>query len=1168
MDLSLLRGFAAGVRVELGGVVGARLAGVLLPGSVERVEFPEAVRRLEGVVARSGRDVVVEQVAYTWFNRLVALRFMDVNGYTGVGVVSPAGGVVAGQPEVLADAKAGHVDAGVVGEKVRDRVIGLLSGSVVSRDGQGEAFKLLLAAYCNHWAGPMPFMFERSGDFTELLVPDDLLSDRSIVARIVRTLTPEVCSDVEVIGWLYQFYIAARKDEVFAGFKKNKKATALEIPAATQLFTPHWIVKYLVENSLGRLWLLNNPGSDLASRMEYYIAPVEPETDFLRISGPEELKVLDPACGSGHMLTYAFDLLFLMYEEAGYARSEIPGLILKHNLFGAEIDPRAGALAAFALAMKARGKQKSFLNPGKGTAPNICVLEPVRFTADELETLLTRGGDKHAEIAFWQAFEDADTFGSLIRPNQDLIEPLKAHVESLGEAQTLFGGDVLDRARTVLRQSEYLSTRYHVAVANPPYMGSGNMGPKLAQFAKREYPDSKSDLFAMFIERCISASVNQGLTAMITMHAWMFLSSYANLRTDLLQKRSLVSMVHLGPRAFNSIQGEVVAATSFVVSNEASRMLPALFIRAVAGGSEDEKQDVLRQSLDGVSPSTAFLISPKSFLTIPGSPFVYWIPENEVGLFTKFPALGGSSVVRKGLVTLDDARFTRRWFEVSRSSIALGCIDAAEAMASERRWVPLNKGGGFRKWYGYNDTVIDWKDNGQALKDSIVQKYGGGSYTKEIRSEEYYFRPCITWGAVSTGLPSFRYSPPGSIFSSGGSCLFPQSDVLETLSVLNSSLISDLLQTMTPTMNYVSGDVARLPRAAQAGDTELARELVNMAKEDWDAKERSWEFQRPDLLRTEGKRASLADTVESVQEQNAELSARMLALELANDRANALTYGVPPRGGDRHIGGVTIDRNVHFSFSGVHDPLQADVVEQVKQLTSYAVGCMFGRYSLDVPGLVLADQGDTLSEYLAKVPSPSFVPDEDNVLPVLSDSWFEDDVVERFREFLKVSFGEETFEENLRFVEDALGKDIRKYFVQDFYKDHVQRYKKRPIYWMFSSPKGSFSALIYMHRYRPDMVSVVLNDYLHEFQAKLRARRANLDQVAVSTLSTVKEQTAARKEAEQIDKMLLELEEWEQSVLYPLATEQIAIDLDDGVKVNYPKFGTALKKIVGMEANE
>ncbi|MGV0111932.1 BREX-1 system adenine-specific DNA-methyltransferase PglX, partial [Arthrobacter sp. CP30] len=477
MDLSLLRGFAAGVRVELVGVVGARLAGVLLPGSVERVEFPEAVRRLEGVVARAGRDVVVDQVAYTWFNRLVALRFMDVNGYSGVGVVSPGGGAVSGQPEVLADAKAGHVDAGVVGEKVRDRVIGLLSGSVVSRDGQGEAYKLLLAAYCNHWAGPMPFMFERSGDFTELLVPDDLLSERSIVARIVRTLTPEACADVEVIGWLYQFYIAARKDEVFAGFKKNKKATALEIPAATQLFTPHWIVKYLVENSLGRLWLLNNPGSDLASRMEYYIAPVEPETDFLKISGPEELKVLDPACGSGHMLTYAFDLLFLMYEEAGYAPSDIPALILKHNLFGAEIDPRAGALAAFALVMKARGKQKSFLNPGKGTEPNICVLEPVRFTADELETLLTRGGDRYAEVAFWQAFEDADTFGSLIRPNQDLIKPLAAHLESLGEAQTLFGGDILERAGKVIRQSEYLSTRYHVVVANPPYMGSGNMGP-------------------------------------------------------------------------------------------------------------------------------------------------------------------------------------------------------------------------------------------------------------------------------------------------------------------------------------------------------------------------------------------------------------------------------------------------------------------------------------------------------------------------------------------------------------------------------------------------------------------------------------------------------------------------------------------------------------------
>ncbi|ALV40632.1 hypothetical protein AU252_05155 [Pseudarthrobacter sulfonivorans] len=1153
MDLSLLRGFAAGVRVELVGVVAARLAGVLLPGSVERVEFPEAVRRLEGVIARSGRDVVVDQVAYTWFNRLVALRFMDVNGYTGVGVVSPGGGAVAGQPEVLADAKAGHVDAGVVGEKVRDRVIGLLSGSVVSRDGQGEAFKLLLAAYCNHWAGPMPFMFERSGDFTELLVPDDLLSDRSIVARIVRTLTPEVCSDVEVIGWLYQFYIAARKDEVFAGFKKNKKATAKEIPAATQLFTPHWIVKYLVENSLGRLWLLNNPHSELASRMEYYIAPVEPETDFLKISGPEELKVLDPACGSGHMLTYAFDLLFLMYEEAGYAPSDIPGLILKQNLFGAEIDPRAGALAAFALVMKARAQQKSFLSPGKGTEPNICVLQPVRFSADELETLVTRGGDKSAETAFWQAFEDADTFGSLIRPNHDLIAPLTAIVESLGAAETLFGGDVLDRVRTVIRQSEYLSTRYHVVVANPPYMGNRNMNSKLSDFALSGYEESKADLFAMFIERGFDFVSPSGYCSMVTMQSWMFISSYTGLREKLLRERHIECMVHMGNMVMGIAFG--TAATVWRASGAGSRAAQYDFIEA--------------KDLEGSNPrefpvvgARHARIPAKAFSVLPGTPIAYWLEDSEFSLFKFARQLGSVAQPRKGMDTGRNEQFLRFWFEISYAKLRLERRDTA------RKWVPYNKGGALRRWYGNREYVINWENSGHEIKARLSLP----AQKPTIRNEKDFFREGFTYSTVTSSSFSARWTPDNSIFDNGGCTVFSDVGLGAIGAFLNSSLAKRYFEFLAPTLNFQPGDISRLPIAEGLFEVPLeSSRCVAIAKEDWDTYESSWDFGRNPLVMS-GASGSLRQASEITRRTQLDRVSELAQLEQRNDAILGSLYvsdsSSAPAPRSRP---VTLFANPEYRFGVSKDDSSykrmqsaADAVD----LVSYAVGCMFGRYSLDVPGLVLADQGDTLAQYLAKVPSPSFMPDEDNVLPVLSDGWFGDDIAERFRAFLKVSFGDEHFEENLRFIEDALGKDIRKYFVQDFYKDHVQRYKKRPIYWMFSSPKGSFNALIYMHRYRPDTVSVVLNDYLHEYQAKLRARRANLDQVTVSTLSTVKEQTAARKESEQIGKTLLELEEWEQSVLYPLATEQVAIDLDDGVKANYPKFGTALKKIVGLEANE
>jgi hypothetical protein len=1062
---------------------------------------------------------------------------------------------------MLADAKAGHVDVDVVGEKGRDRVIGLLSGSVVSGDAQGEAFKLLLAAYCNHWAGPMPFMFERSGDFTELLVPDDLLSDRSIVARIVRTLTPEVCSDVEVIGWLYQFYIAARKDEVFAGFKKNKKATALEIPAATQLFTPHWIVKYLVENSLGRLWLLNNPGSDLAARMEYYIAPVEPETDFLKISGPEELKVLDPACGSGHMLTYAFDLLFLMYEEAGYASSDIPGLILKHNLFGAEIDPRAGALAAFALVMKARKRQKSFLSPGKGTEPNICVLQPVRFAADELEMLVTRGGDKHAEVAFWQAFEDADTFGSLIRPNQDLIGPLMAHVESLGEAETLFGGDVLDRARTVIRQAEYLSTRYHVVVANPPYMGNRNMSPKLSSWAKACFPESKSDAFAMFIERGFSQVRMGGLLAMVTMQSWMFLSSYKKLRLDILKNRTLVELGHLGTNAFDGIGGEVVSTAMFVIRNSPSTSYHGNFIDLQRGTSEAAKIANLKSVLAGDGEKDLYTASASELHAVPGSPIAYWLSANLRQSFSSGKRLGDVAEVKHGMSTGRNDDVVRFWAEVGVSDVGFGLTSKDSADSSMLKWFPYNKGGDFRKWFGNAEYIIRYDRFGRELMSNLSGHRHDG--------KSHFFLPGVTWTFKSTSGFAARYSPAGFVFDVSGSSLFV-SNPMRILGFMCSDLAEQYLLALNPTSNFQVGNIEDLPihlpiLADIGGDLEVdVEELVTLHAQDWNSYETSWDFTELSLLSAAPTSRPLANVLMHDSADWERSLQRVVELERRVNETLIRAY--------RLADDVAISSSPESATLSRKTDTEGGSPEKcsgrIRELVSYAVGCMFGRYSVDMPGLVLANQGDTLAEYLAKVPSPSFMPDADNVLPVLADSWFEDDIVERFREFLKVSFGEEHFEQNLRFVEDALGKDIRRYFMQDFYKDHVQRYKKRPIYWMFSSPKGSFNALIYMHRYRPDTVSVVLNDYLHEFQTKLRARRANLDQVAVSTLSTAKEQTAARKESEQVGKMLLELEEWEQSVLYPLATEQIAIDLDDGVKANYPKFGAALKKIVGLEANE
>lgn len=544
METAKLRKFAQFARRSLIEQVGAKLKLVLAEESPARRESPSAIKKLEEAIAEQGKEQVVERVAYIWFNRLVALRFMDVNRYNRIGVVSPAEGQF--QPEILADAKMGHIDEEMVSEPTRQKIFALLDGKTPSQDPQGEAYRLLVVAACNYWYSAMPFLFERIDDYTELLMPDDLLSGNSILAYTREAMTPDACQDVEVIGWLYQFYISEKKDQVFEALKKNKKITPANIPAATQLFTPHWIVRYLVDNSLGRLWMLNRPNSALVNQMEYYIPPEETEADFLKIEGPEELKVCDPACGSGHMLTYAFDLLYAIYEEEGYEPSEIPEKILTHNLYGIELDERAGELAAFALTMKARARQRRFFN--KGIKPNICVLEKVSFTPDELEEYMSAvGRDLFTQglRETLQQFEEADNFGSLILPKLTNVADVLAELETKNLGSNLFLADTHSKVLGVLRMAEALSPRYAVVVANPPYMGGKGMNGRLGAWAKENYPKSKSDLFAMFIERGFDFIPEYGYSAMVTMQSWMFLSSYEALRGRILSEASIECMVHM-----------------------------------------------------------------------------------------------------------------------------------------------------------------------------------------------------------------------------------------------------------------------------------------------------------------------------------------------------------------------------------------------------------------------------------------------------------------------------------------------------------------------------------------------------------------------------------------------------------------------------------------------
>lgn len=1158
MDTTALKNFAQKARVDLIHQVGAQLKLVLASDSLARREQDKSVRALEEQIERKTKEVVIEEVAYTWFNRFCALRFMDVNRYNSVGVVSPSEGQT--QPEILADAKMGIFDEDVVSKRTKETVHDLLSGRLKSKDAQGEAYRLLLVSYCNHLNKTIPYLFERITDFTELLLPTNLLAVNSILSDCRNALTEDACKDVEVIGWLYQYYISERKDEVFKKFKKGKKAGPREIPAATQLFTPHWIVRYLVENSLGRLWMLNHPKSNLIEKMEYYIKPEQEETDFLRISKPEEIKVCDPACGSGHMLTYAFDLLYSIYEEEGYNPASIPSMILMNNLYGIEIDERAGELAAFALSMKARQKSRRFFN--NPVEPNICVLKNVKIDPDNLKEYVKHVGiDFFTEdvLATLNQFEEADNFGSLIIPATNRAgEVLKALFLKSMEGE-MFLSETHDQIMTALTQADYLGQKYHVVVANPPYMGGGNMNAKLSDFAKKQYPNSKSDMFSMFIERGFSWICNLGYVSMVTMQSWMFLSSFEKMREQLLKDSAIECMAHMANMvmgiAFGTSAtvwkknpiGSIRGAYCFIEYEDLEGNKPKRF----PPQNERNERAFKENNMDGF-----YRVSADDFQKIPGSPIAYWITKIGIKIFQKNSL---SSIFESGgrCKTANDEVFLRNIWEVENKNIGI-----------RERWCILYKGGGYRKYYGNKEHVIKWDTSSRDYYQSV------GGLTKE----NFWYREGITWTIVSSkDKTAFRIKNCDAQYNSVSPTIFGISNDkynCQIIALLNSVIAYKVFSILNSTLALNVGDVLNFPICTI--DSEIiessTNSLVYVSKQDWDSYETSWDFSSLPLIDASYRGDTLASTYSNLRAHWNDITLEMQKLEEENNRIFIEAYGLEDElTPDVPLKEITLTCNPYYRYgdnksdSELEELLLADTM---KELISYAVGCMFGRYSLDKPGLILANQGETYPDYCRLVPDSSFPADEDNAIPVLDGDWFSDDIVSRFRKFLRVAFGEEKYEENLRFVEAALGKDLRQYFLRDFYNDHVKRYKKRPIYWMFSSLDGSFNVLIYMHRYRPDTASIILSEYLREYQVRLSAYMDNLRRKEANPDLSKGEKVKALKELDKLRKTQDALTAYERDVLFPLANQRIEIDLDDGVKVNYPKFGVALKKIAGLESKD
>jgi len=1125
--------------------------------------FPKAVsakrKRLEERINSVGFERAMEAIAYSWFNRFVAIRFMELHGYLdhGYRVLShPAGDV---QPEILEHAQ--RVDfPGLDKNKVVE----------LKLDGtkQEELYRLLLVAQCNALSRAMPFLFERIDDETELLLPSNLLATDSLIRKLVSEIDEEDWKEVEILGWLYQFYISERKDEVI-----GKVVASEDIPAATQLFTPNWIVKYLVQNTLGRIWLATYPQSGIRQQMEFYIEPAEqtPEVQeqLKAITptslNPEELTLLDPACGSAHILVEAYDLFKAIYQERGYRAKDIPGLILSKNLYGLEIDDRAAQLAAFALFMKARADDRRILESGIQPAI-LSFVESKGMDAGAITHALNspiNGGAEgtvaKADIAaLLELFEEAKTFGSLIQIPVGLAEKLPVIEEGL--LAVLKDGDLTHAQAGVitplLKQAQLLARQYDAVVANPPYMGRKYHNPLLKAFAQQGFQATQYDLFSMFIERGFGFTASASRLAMITMNSWMFLSTFHEMREALLSARGIESLIHLGPRAFGAITGDVVQTVAFTSTNTTVTDFRPVFIRAIEGDEEHKKKSML-------SPANRFTrITQADFRRIPGNPIAYWASPSVFESFRIGTPLGTRLHPKTGLQTGDNGRFLRYWWEVDGDKIGFGLTDRTAASRSGCKWFPYNKGGPLRKWYGNYEYVVNWLDDGHEIRTHCGSD---GKLRSRPQNTDFYFRRGITWSDITTSDFAARYAPAGFIFDVKGSSGFPaQSDELPLLGLLCSCVLPMYMKMLNPTTTFQVGDVARIPAMLDERLCEalspLVSEAIAISQVDWDAAETSWGFRQAPV--TEARPGLFVESQKLADVRCQGRFERMIDVEESLNRLLIVAYGLQ----DELSPDVSDDQITLY---------RPDREEDIRRLLSYAMGCMMGRYSLDKEGLVYArsgNQGFGPSQYT------KFPADDDGIIPITQAPWFDDDAANRFERFVKTVWHSEMLDDNLAFVGESLDpkksntprETIRRYFAGDFYKHHLQTYKNRPIYWLFSSGKqGAFEAFVYLHRYNEGTLSRMRTEYVVPLLGKMNGRLGMLADT-IATATSTKQRKDAEKEKDKLTKQLAELQAFDEQLNH-FASQRITLDLDDGVKVNYGKFGDLLadvKKVCGKADEE
>ena len=1145
-------------------------------------------------IKKIGFENVMEAAAYTWFNRIIAIRYMEVNDYlpTRVRVLSSE---TAGkkEPDIITLAPDNVELNFTEAEKQQIR-------ELKAKQKMDEVFQLLFIKQCNELNKYLPKLFEKTSagalDYTELLFSLSFIQSDGVVARLLEIEEEDFKDQVQIIGWMYQYYNTELKDDTFAKLKKNVKITKERIPAATQLFTPDWIVRYMVENSLGRLYVESkkNRVAVCGNRMavcgnkamicgdnriadsventipqmmgwKYYLPQAEQTEEVQKKLAQirqeqianfnlENIKVLDPCMGSGHILVYAFDVLIQMYKNAGYNERDAAQKIMQNNIFGLDIDNRAAQLAYFALMMKGRQYDRRFFD--RGVSPKVYAIQESNGISEiSLEKAINVSCNaeptRHAELVsaslstakyIIQTFHDAKEYGSIIDVEKRDYDSLKNNLTAWKEnheatfENALVESDV-DDLLPLIEIAKVMSEKYDVVVTNPPYMGASGMGEKLGNFVKKNYPDSKSDLFAVFIEKCGSYAKKAGLISMITQHAWMFLSSYEKLR-EKLNARTPLNMAHLGARAFDEIGGEVVQTTAFISMNQKLENYRGTYKRLVDFAGEAEKEAAFADE------TNTYFAQQENFAKIPGMPVAYWVSEKMYLSFINGKPFFGET--KKGVLTGDNNRFLRFWYEVNGKKIGFNIDSYNSMLNSNKKWFPVTSGGFMRKWFGNFDTLVNLENGGEEIINN-VKNY-------RLRDSKYYFLESITWTEVSSGNFSCRYVPKGILFGNGGPVSFFNEKLKFTLGLLNSKISMEILSYLAPTINYGPEQIEKIPMVLPTDETKLTtintlvQENINLSKTDWDSFETSWDFAKHPLLPSVDFKDSAANSIliaDLFSKWEKECSERFAKLKSNEEELNRIfieIYGLQDE-----LTPEVLEKDVTVRL--------ADRTRDIKSFISYAVGCMFGRYSLSKEGLAYAGGDMDINSY------KYFIPDADNVIPVTDEAYFNDDIVSRFVEFVRQVYGESTLEENLRFIAESLPNKgdtpkevIRSYFLNDFYKDHCKTYQKRPIYWMFDSGKeNGFKALIYMHRYDNQTPARVRTDYMHKLQTMYEAALVQCKQIAENPATAAREKAIVIKRISKITKQLEETKLYDQALGH-IASQYIDIDLDDGVNVNYEKF--------------